>query len=174
MKLKIIAEIEIDQGTPLQVDRLVREKLSVYKNKWFFKEKFGILKQVEVIEARDDRGKALNHLETFFFDEPNDWLRYLAVEDILLISGFTSSTSGDNPYPVDLAILCNDTFYPAADAESITSINDLEEVAKMHLKDPIYGSTAWVMKKRKMYPLPKIAGKMREMGYNLEKLVKGK
>jgi hypothetical protein len=67
-------------------------------------------------------------------------------------------------------VICSDFFYLAcADAESIT-ISDYEpgseiiELYQFFIKDPIWGGSKWVAKKRNLQPHPHVKKKMLEYG----------
>lgn len=78
----------------------------------------------------------------------------LAAEELIL---FDRDDAGN----LTLAICCNDTFAPAADAEEIPweEVERLRDICK---EDPKWGGTRWCMERRKEDPMPKIKKAMKE------------
>jgi hypothetical protein len=69
---------------------------------------------------------------------------------------------------------CNDVFaWGCADSEDIT-YDKVGELYEMWKKDPIYGTAAWCIRKRKMMPQKPVEEAMRKAGiWDLEELIKG-
>lgn len=70
-----------------------------------------------------------------------------------------------------IAVICNDIFYPAADAELI-NYEEIKELYEYHMKDNVYGHIAWSIKKRKQRPLAKVAAELeRKTDWRVEELI---
>jgi hypothetical protein len=108
--------------------------------------------------------------ESKYFNEPEDYLKYLLCEgEIIINNGWW-----DKEWPEDritVAVLCNDIFaWGCSDAEEVLC-GELEEVARAHMKDPIWGIPAWCIKKRKMMPQEPVAKAMTAAGYDLNSIL---
>lgn len=91
-------------------------------------------------------------------------LRYLLSNDILMVNDFWWKKDWpDNAKKmISFGVICSDTFgYACADAEELL-YEDLEELYQHVIKDPIWGSTVWCIKKRKLKPIPEIFNKLIE------------
>lgn len=89
-------------------------------------------------------------------------LRYLLLNDILIVNDFWWKKDWpDNAKKmISFGVICSDTFgYACADAEELL-YEDLEELYQHVIKDPIWGSTVWCIKKRKLKPIPEIFNKL--------------
>lgn len=75
---------------------------------------------------------------------------------------------------ISLHVNCNDVFgWGCADAEDITH-DEIHELYKMWKTDPLYGTAAWCIKKRKSMPQSPVEKNIRKAGiWNLEELIKG-
>ena len=107
-----------------------------------------------------------------YFNESEDYLKYLLCEDQIVVN----NGWWDKSWPQDaitIAVNCNDVFaWGCSDAEPVLH-GDLEELAKAHAKDEVWGIAAWCVKRRKCMPQKPVAEAMAKAGYDLNKLVKG-
>lgn len=89
-----------------------------------------------------------------------EWaLAYLFAKDLIFISGL--SYNKDSKL-FELCVNCGDTFaWATADAESFTPL-ELPELYNAVWKDPVWGSTVWVIKKRKLRPMAEIIKKLKD------------
>ena len=108
-----------------------------------------------------------------YFNESEDYLKFLLCENEIIVN----NGHWDKDWPKDritISVICSDIFaWGCADAEDI-SHGDLENVAKAHIKDPMWGIAAWCISKRKQMPQPPVAKAMIEAGYNLQELLNQK
>lgn len=102
-------------------------------------------------------------------------LAHLLIEgEIFCNNGWWHEKEG-NHWPKDsitLHVICNDIFaWACADSEDITysQIGDLYE---MWQKDPMWGTAAWCIKKRKQMPQKPVLDRMTKAGWNVEELIK--
>jgi hypothetical protein len=90
-------------------------------------------------------------------------IAHLLVEGIL----FTNNGHWDSNWTKDkttLHVSCNDLFaWGCADAEDILH-SEISELYSMYRKDPIWGASAWCIKKRNLMPQSPVEKKMRESG----------
>ena len=69
-----------------------------------------------------------------------------------------------------LNVNCSDVFaWGCADAEEI-DFRDLESLYRLWIRDPVWGSTVWCIKKRKELPQTPVVKSMREAGWDLAAL----
>lgn len=68
-----------------------------------------------------------------------------------------------------VGVICNDVFmYACADAEEML-FSDLEEVYEHYIKDPMWGTAVWCIKKRKQKPIKPVYDKIQKSGiWNLD------
>ena len=86
------------------------------------------------------------------------------------------NTSTIREETIVLFINCNDTFYPAADAESLTT-DDLPILFSLYESNQYWGVVEFVAKKRNLQPMTEIKERMITLGFwtdELEKLNKSK
>lgn len=83
-------------------------------------------------------------------DDPEieEALGYLLAESIL-ITGFFSPPSPQ----LQFGVLCNDTFYRAADMELLTDSDEIFEVFHIYRKDGYGGLVEWIAQRRGIRPL---------------------
>ena len=83
-------------------------------------------------------------------DDPEieEALGYLLAETVL-ITGFFSPP---NPQ-LQFGVLCNDTFYRAADMELLTDSSEIFDVFHIYRKDGYDGLVEWIAKRRGIRPL---------------------
>ena len=89
-------------------------------------------------------------------------LRYLLLNDILIVNDFwwKKYWPEDAQKMISFGVNCSDTFgYACADAEELT-FNELESLYQHVIKDKIWGSTVWCIKKRKRKPILEIHNKL--------------
>ena len=107
-----------------------------------------------------------------YFNEAEDYLKYLLCEGVLIVNNGWWNKSWPEDH-ITIAVECNDVFaWGCADAEELL-YSELEEVAKAHIKDPVWGIAAWCIKKRKQRPQKPVEVDMRAAGYDIDKLIKG-
>ena len=90
--------------------------------------------------------------------DPDLALRYLLLNDILIINNFwwKKDWPEDAQRMTSLSVNCSDTFsYACADAEELM-FDELEDLYQHVIKDKIWGSTVWCIKKRKKKPISEI------------------
>lgn len=108
--------------------------------------------------------------------EPEWLLAHLLLNDVV----FLNTHWAEKEWPeearegVIILINCNDCFGPYADCERI-KLADIEALYRLWQRDPIYGSLAWVIAKRKerTWAHKKIDARMEARGWNVEALVQG-
>lgn len=96
--------------------------------------------------------------------EPDLALQYLLSNDILIVNNFwwKKEWPEDAQRMTSLSVNCSDTFsYACADAEELL-YEELEELYQHVIKDPIWGSTVWCIKKRKLKPISEIFNELTE------------
>lgn len=87
-------------------------------------------------------------------------LAKLLVDEVCFIN--TAKLSFNEEKTIAVYVQCSDTFYySTADGECIT-LDDLPALFKMHMEDPVWGSTKWVCKKRNLQPIGRIVEMMKK------------
>lgn len=107
------------------------------------------------------------------WDEIEHKLAHLILADII----FCNNGWHNSAWPKDHIthhVICNDVFaWGCADAEDIT-YSEISDLYEMWKKDPIYGESAWCIKKRKQMPQEPVERDIRAAGiWNLEELING-
>ena len=110
------------------------------------------------------------------YKEPGSLVAHLLINDVL----FLNTNWSEKEWPeearhgVILLINCNDCFGPYADCERI-QLNEISILYKLWRRDPDYGPIAWVMAKRKQrtWSHKKIEERMKELGWDIDALVRG-
>lgn len=90
--------------------------------------------------------------------EPDIALRYLLSKDILVVNSFwwKKDWPEDAKKMISFGVNCSDTFnYACADAEELL-YEELEDLYQHVIKDDIWGSTVWCIKKRQRKPILEI------------------
>ena len=108
--------------------------------------------------------------------EPEWLLAHLLLNDVVFLNTNWSEKewSAEARDGVILLVTCNDCFGPYADCERI-KLAEIEELYRLWQRDPIYGSLAWVIAKRKerTWAHKKIDVRMAARGWDVEALVRG-
>lgn len=80
-------------------------------------------------------------------------LAHLLIEDVVFINDHWFEGSWDEKQKglFGIYVNCNDTFFPASDAEEVV-YNELENLYEHYEKDNIVGPLIWVAQKRKLWP----------------------
>jgi hypothetical protein len=98
-------------------------------------------------------------------------LAYLILQDEI----FCNNGWYDDSWPKDkttLHVNCNDTFgYACADSEDI-NYSEIEDLYEMNIKDPVWGTTLWCIKKRNCKPIIQIVESLKNAGYKIEDYIK--
>lgn len=119
------------------------------------------------IENEEELGKVIvrtSYKETKYFNA-SQALAFLIYKNIV----FANSSHWNDELPesqkdnFSMAVNCNDTFIPAADAEGL-NYKELEDLYDHVKKDPVYGADVWVMKKRGMLPMKGIYDTIQRQG----------
>ena len=90
--------------------------------------------------------------------EPDLALQHLLSNDILIVNSFwwKKDWPEDAKKMISFGVNCSDTFsYACADAEELM-FEELEDLYQHVIKDKIWGSTVWCIKKRKRKPISEI------------------
>lgn len=108
--------------------------------------------------------------------EPEWLLAHLLLNDVVFLNTNWSEKewAEEARDGVVLLVNCNDCFGPYADCERI-KLAEIEELYRLWQRDPIYGSLAWVIAKRKerTWAHKKIDVRMTALGWDVEALVRG-
>ena len=123
--------------------------------------------------------------EEMIFEENEALAHLLAEEQVFINSHWWMSAKKqndfhdvvDNPWPEEacntFSILanCNDVFaWACSDAEEI-SYDELEGLYQHYLKDPVWGTAVWCIKKRKLMPQKPVYDAIMKAGiWNLDEL----
>ena len=99
-----------------------------------------------------------------YFDH-NLALAQLLIDEKAFVNEREISDGGDNQgRNVVVFLICNDLFaWACADGENITR-KELQDIYEHHMKDKIYGTDIWVMKKRNEKPQKPMEKAMKESG----------
>jgi len=108
--------------------------------------------------------------------EPEWLLAHLLLNNVV----FLNTHWAEKDWPAEaqdgviLLVNCNDCFGPYADCERI-KLEEIEALYRLWQRDPIYGSLAWVIAKRKerTWAHKKIDERMAARGWDFEALVQG-
>lgn len=108
--------------------------------------------------------------------EPEQLLAHLLLNHVVFLNTHWSEETwpAEAREGVIILVICNDCFGPYADCESI-KLAEIEELYRLWQRDPIYGSLAWVIAKRKEHTWShkKIEERMTARGWDVEALVRG-
>ena len=108
--------------------------------------------------------------------EPEWLLAHLLFNDVVFLNTNWSEQewSAEARDGVILLVNCNDCFGPYADCARI-KLAEIEVLYRLWQHDPIYGSLAWVIAKRKerTWARKKIDARMAARGWDVEALVRG-
>ena len=99
-------------------------------------------------------------------------LAHLILNSVVFINssaGFVGPGAG----PINVLVLCSDTFaYACADCE-ILAYDQIPVLYRLWQREPDYGAIAWCMAQRCEMPIKPCADRMRELGYDLDALMRG-
>lgn len=105
--------------------------------------------------------------------EPDKALAILLINDVIYSNSFWNERTWPEEAKKRIALYvdCSDTFqYSCSDLEPLP-FSEIENLYRFWEKDPEYGPTAWCITQRKQMPIRCVADKMKERGYDLDKLI---
>lgn len=113
-----------------------------------------------------------------FYDEDGDFipenaLIALIADGVIFLNSYhwKQDWPNDAKEVISLNVFCSDTFgYACADSEEIF-YKDLQTLAELWQKDPVFGAIAWVTIRRQMKPLAPIIEEMEARGFMMKDLI---
>lgn len=118
-----------------------------------------------------------DHIKTALAIKEPEWLlAHLLLNGVVFLNTHWSEDTWPEEARAGVIILvnCNDCFGPYADCERI-QLAEIETLYRLWQHDPVYGSLAWVMAKRKerTWVHKTHDALMAERGWDIEALVRG-
>jgi hypothetical protein len=107
-------------------------------------------------------------------DEPCEMLAHLLINEVAFLNAHCAAMfKGGSQEGISINVLCSDTFgYACADCERL-DYDQIQNLYRMWRRDPLYGSIAWCVARRKDRPIKPVADRLIERGHDLDALLRG-